>query len=343
MARSRSPNSNFPRSNLDSRTSPFPSEFSGLAALSRRTRHEPIAVELLPGDVGRRRYLRLVLPEERSVLGVFYPPEENDSRRRWVAARAVLRGRVRVPALIADDQSGNHIIEDLGRRDLATHLLERPQERTRWLSYAAAAAGSFATLPDPGINAPFDASLFRRELDLAREAVFDLFLRSPLSQQERQEHDVWAESLAHEIAEHPQTLCHRDFHGNNLFPAGNAVGSIDFQDLRLGPDAYDLASLLFERTTLEWMTAEMAGAVLEGFAAQRGLELSLFTARFDRVLLQRAWKVCGTFARAVAQGRGETYRRYLPAEIALVGRLLTESAADRAFRRVFEARLAPLC
>ena len=92
------------------------------------------------------------------------------------------------------------------------------------------------------------------------------------------------------------------------------------------------------------MTVETAGETLEGFARLRRLEASGLRRRFDRVLLQRAWKVCGTFARAVAQGRGEAYRRYLPGEIALVGRLLNEdSGPDREFRRVFDARLAAVC
>ncbi len=318
----------------------IPPEFAGLARLARRTRHEPVAVELLPGDVGRRRYLRLVLPDSRSVLGVFYPPEEADSRRRWNAARIELRERVRVPLLIADDQGGNQIIEDFGRTDLATRLREVPADRRLWLERAAAAARVIAEMPDPGINPAFDAALFRRELDLAREAVFDLYLRSPLPTADREAHDRWAESLAREITGHPRALCHRDFHGNNLFPAGDAVAAIDFQDLRSGPDAYDIASLLWERTTFEWMTPEQAEVVIESFAHGRPRG---FRARFDRVLLQRAWKVCGTFARAIAQGRGQIYRRYLPGEIALVGRLLAGSAEDRAFRRVYEARLAALC
>lgn len=317
----------------------IPDEYKGLATLARRTRHEPVAVEILPGDVGRRRYLRLTLPGGRTVLGVVYCPEEADSRRRWVAAHAVLRERLRVPLLVADDQAGNHIVEDLGRTDLAALLLERPPERPLWLSRAAAAAATLADLPDPAINQPFDAAFFRRELDLAREAVFDLYLKSPLSPQDRAAHDAWADALCREIASHPRALCHRDYHGNNLFPLEDSVGWIDFQDLRAGPDSYDLASFLWERTTLDWMTEDLAAPVLESFARSRGLDAAEFRSRLDRVLLQRAWKVCGTFARAVAQGRGETYRRYLPGEIALVGRLLRDTPEERAFRRVFEARL----
>lgn len=297
---------------------------------------------MLPGDVGRRRYVRLNLADGRSVLGVVYPVEEADSRRRWIAARDALRGRIRVPHLIADDQSGSHIVEDFGRRDLATLFLDAPADRSAWLARAVGAAAELAGLEDPAINPPFDAALFRRELDLAREAVFDLFLQKPLSPEEREIHDLWAESLAREIAAHPQALCHRDFHGNNLFPQGESVAAIDFQDMRRGPDAYDLASLLWERTTLDWMTEEIAESAIDAFGRGRALEAGPFRDRFDRVLLQRAWKVCGTFARAVAQGRGEAYRRYLPGELKLVSRLLGSGPPDRAFSSLFEARLAPL-
>jgi len=323
-------------------TSLIPPEYAGLAVLARRTHHEPESVEVLPGDVGRRRYLRLFLGGGKSVIGVVYPLEETDSRLRWNAGRTHLRDRVRVPHLIADDQCGHQLVEDFGRSDLASLLAENPARRALWLERAAEGACAFAEMPDPGINRPFDAAFFRRELDLAREAVYDLWLASPLSEKDRAAHDDWAAALVDEVAGHPKVLCHRDYHGNNLFPVGDEVGAIDFQDLRSGPDAYDLASLLWERTTLDWMTPELAQSVTEGFLRRRGLDRRAFEGRFDRVLLQRAWKVCGTFARAVAQGRGEAYRRYLPAEIGLVGRLLKTCGPDEGFRRVYDERLAVL-
>jgi aminoglycoside/choline kinase family phosphotransferase len=320
----------------------LPSAFSGLATLARRTAHDPVSFEVLPGDVGRRRYVRLFLDDNRSVLGVVYPEEETDSRRRWTAARQILRERVRVPMLIADDQAGNQIVEDFGPVDLATMLSSDPAARGEWLARAAAAAGAFAALEDPAINPPFEAALFRRELALAREAVFDLYLEAPLDSSEREIHDRWADALAAEIAAHPRALCHRDFHGNNLFPAEDTIAAIDFQDLRSGPDSYDLASLLWERTTLDWMTPEIAGATIETFSEARRIPTAGFGERLGRVLLQRAWKVCGTFARAVSQGKGDAYKRYLPGEIALVGRLLGDGPEDVAFRMLWEARLAPL-
>ena len=57
---------------------------------------------------------------------------------------------------------------------------------------------------------------------------------------------VGERGLVAEILEHPAALCHRDFHANNLLPAGDSIGVIDFQDLRRGPDSYDIASLLYD-------------------------------------------------------------------------------------------------
>ena len=318
----------------------IPQEFGALARLAQQAGCAPDAAEILPGDVGRRRYLRLRLSGGQCVLGVVYPPEEADSRQRWLAARAALEGRVRVPRLIADDLVGNQIVEDLGRRDLATLFTEEPASRRPYLARAVDAAAVIAALPDPGINPPFTATFFRRELELAREAVFDLHLGAPLSLAERTVHDAWADALCAEIAAHPQALCHRDFHGNNLFLVEGAVAAIDFQDMRMGPDAYDVASLLWERTTLDWMTPELAFRATERFCGARGLEAAAFARRFERVLLQRAWKVCGTFARALSQGKGDVYRKYLPGEVRLVRRLLSSSPSDRAFRDLFEPRVA---
>jgi hypothetical protein len=321
----------------------IPAEFAGVLALLEQKQDSLQSVELLPGDVGRRRYLRLAIAGARTVLGVFYPPEEKDARRRWLAARSALSAAgVRVPSVFAEDAEGSQILEDFGPEDLASRLVGYPAGRDLWLERVADVAAAIAAAADPEINPPFDAAFFRRELGLAREAVFDLWLARPLEAEERAIHDEWAASLASEIESHPRVLCHRDFHGNNLFPVGDVVAAIDFQDMRSGPDTYDLASALWERTTLDWMTRERGQRVVRDFARRRRMPADEFARRFERVLLQRAWKVCGTFARAVAQGRGETYRRYLPGELALVLRLLT-APGDADFRELFEARLGGLC
>ena len=39
-------------------------------------------------------------------------------------------------------------------------------------------------------------------------------------------------------------LCHRDYHSRNLMLHEGQLYIIDFQDARMGPDTYDLVSLL---------------------------------------------------------------------------------------------------
>src|SRR5438105_1464019 len=45
-------------------------------------------------------------------------------------------------------------------------------------------------------------------------------------------------------ASEPRVLCHRDYHSRNLMLSDGSLYIIDFQDARLGPDTYDLVSLL---------------------------------------------------------------------------------------------------
>jgi hypothetical protein len=64
---------------------------------------------------------------------------------------------------------------------------------------------------------------------------------------------------------------------------GGRLAAIDFQDLRLGPPDYDPVSLRFERAA-------------EAVPCDAG-------AYSEPVLLQRAWKVLGTFEKMMLLGR----------------------------------------
>ena len=56
-----------------------------------------------------------------------------------------------------------------------------------------------------------------------------------------------AEKAGRNVARHPYVLCHRDYHGQNIHIFNDTLYLIDYQDLRMGPDTYDLASLLRDR------------------------------------------------------------------------------------------------
>ncbi len=95
---------------------------------------------------------------------------------------------------------------------------------------------------------------------------------------------------------------------------------IDFQDLRLGPPAYDLASLLndsfFPEPALEDVIVPSAGR------AATACE------QYARAVVQRTLKAAGTFARFAAQGNPRHVPLIVPT-LARAVRHLEAPARDR--------------
>jgi hypothetical protein len=113
----------------------------------------------------------------------------------------------------------------------------------------------------------------------------------------------------------------------NLVPlADRTVGVLDFQDLRLGPPAYDLASLLND--TLFADAALEARLVAERLGAPGGDEA------YARAVAQRGLKAVGTYLRFAADGK----RRHL----ALVEPTLARALSALARLPEAAAAIAPL-
>lgn len=198
---------------------------------------------------------------------------------------------LRVPALLADDHAlGAALVEDLGDRDLSAELLAAPSaEKARLLDEAENLLVDLRRLPRAAVrNAPFDAAFFEKELDHTRLWAFEKGGEAPLPDSRRALWDRLAGVLARTAAD-PAAVgdlvpTHRDFHANNLVRASDGrLALLDFQDLRLGPPDYDPVSLRFERAGAR--VASDAGSYVEA------------------VLLQRAWKVLGTFEKMLSRGR----------------------------------------
>jgi aminoglycoside/choline kinase family phosphotransferase len=247
----------------------------------------------LAGDVGGRRYFRQAIPEGASALLVLYPQPASAAQANWAAIGAALQAAgVRVPALHADAPDlGAALIEDLGDRDLAMELAEAPAEDRPGLLDEA----EDVLLPLRSVaravaarNPAFDAAFFVSELEHTRHWALEKGGREPLDEARAADWVAGAGALARAAADGRETgdavPTHRDFHANNLMRAADGrLAAIDFQDLRLGPPDYDPVSLRFER----------AAEAVPGDA-------SAFS---EAVLLQRAWKVLGTFEKMMLLGR----------------------------------------
>jgi len=271
-----------------------PAEAARLATVRKRFRLGSDGSEApLAGDVGARRYFRRTTPGKTPVLVVLYPEPASAAQANWAALGAALAAaHLRVPALLEDAADlGAALVEDLGDRDLAVEIEETAAEDRPGLLDEAEELLHAVRRLDPAAarrNPAFDAEFFFRELAQTRLWAFEKGGAVPLTAEDAGTWDRLTGDLARAAADPAVTgdsvPTHRDFHANNLMRAPDGrLALIDFQDLRLGPPDYDPVSLRFERA---------GERVAQGPAAYA-----------ETVLLQRAWKVLGTFEKMLALGR----------------------------------------
>jgi len=275
-----------------------------------------VAAVPLTGDVSPRRYARLDLAGGRTAILATYPEAERPTMERFAKSTALLAGAgVRVPRILDSDATcGRMLLEDLGPATLADWR-DRPwSELRRWFEEAIEVVRKIRALPAATVGAlspPLGRELLAREL----EQTWSLYLEPEgltggpdLSSRLRAALDDLCANLAAEEA----VPCHRDLMARNLMPlpAEPSLAVLDHQDLRLGPPAYDVASLLndtlFPPPELE---AELVAAALPG---QEG------RASYHRAAAQRALKAVGTYVSFARRGSP----RHLPLVGATLGRAL---------------------
>src|SRR5207237_5094268 len=97
--------------------------------------------------------------------------------------------------------------------------------------------------------------------------------------------------LVKRLADEPRVLCHRDYHSRNLMLHNGRLYVIDFQDARMGPDTYDLVSLL--RDSYVDLSEQRVEALIRVFLNLRGEKAGApdaaaeFRRRFDLMSIQR--------------------------------------------------------
>jgi aminoglycoside/choline kinase family phosphotransferase len=86
---------------------------------------------------------------------------------------------------------------------------------------------------------------------------------------------------------------------------------IDFQDARMGPDTYDLASLLRD-SYVDIADRELDELVAYFLALKGRGDADEFRRRFDLMALQRNLKALGTFGYQTMTRRNPVYIQYMP-------------------------------
>src|SRR6185503_8428805 len=90
----------------------------------------------------------------------------------------------------------------------------------------------------------FDVEKLTWELQFFTKHFVEAYRGAQISPSAREALATEYAAIAEELASEPRVLCHRDYHSRNLMLHDGSLYIIDFQDARLGPDTYDLVSLL---------------------------------------------------------------------------------------------------
>jgi len=159
----------------------------------------------------------------------------------------------------------------------------------------------------------FDIEKFTWELEFFVRHFLEAYRGATLTADDRDAFaGEWA-AIAEELASEPRVLCHRDYHSRNLMLRGDRLYMIDFQDARLGPDTYDLVSLL--RDSYVDLTDREIDELVAYFLALKKMpadQSSEFRRRFDLMALQRNLKALGTFGYQTTTRGNTVYIQYMP-------------------------------
>jgi aminoglycoside/choline kinase family phosphotransferase len=289
---------------------------SGLAP--RVSRVEPLA-----GDASDRRYFRVLLDDGATVvLALHASPFDIASLPFANVAGLLEQMNFPVPAILGHaDRDGVLALQDLGDVTLQTHLgVASPSERARLYRDAVSLLGvlqrrgaelaSERYLP---YGLAFDVEKLTWELEFFVQQFLEGHRGVVLATAEREPlREEWS-SIAGELAAEPRVVCHRDYHSRNLMLRDGRLYVIDFQDARLGPDTYDLVSLLRD-SYVSLPDHEVDDHMGHFLAVTRRTPDALpeFRRRFDLMSIQRNLKALGTFGYQTTTRRNPVYVQHMP-------------------------------
>jgi aminoglycoside/choline kinase family phosphotransferase len=287
----------------------------------------------LAGDASVRAYYRIALPDGSTYMLAYYPEEVRPQLQRFLGAYEAVAGHGRVPEVLESCELAV-LQRDVGDRTLYDVLHEHREEGIRLYRDAIDLLVDFQQSAQNEINPPFTAEFFYGELEMAREFYVEQLMGGDVTELE-----PYMKLLCDEVAaQHPYLLCHRDYHGQNIHVVNDELFLIDYQDLRMGPDTYDIASLLRDRGVAVVLGDEMELELLEHYRQRIDADADTggdLRRRYFETLLQRSIKILGTFSKQpIVRGRMH-YLEFIPATLESIRRCLDELPQYERLRDLF--------
>ena len=275
-----------------------------------------LCIEVLPPRGSSREFFRRRDGKPSSIL-IRWSPDRPENRLYAGHTRLLDSIGIPVPRLLLDSPRDHFLaIEDLGPETLEARLSRlkpaairrvygRILDVTLRLHLKGLPAARRARRPlMPG----FDAKLYAWE-----HAYFiDHVLRQRLRASEKQIAAVAGElrSVSAILARSPQALIHRDWQSSNILFRGSQPVMIDYQGMRQGPAAYDLASLLCD--PYADLPAVLQQALLRRYV-RRHPQGAQIAACIPAAAIQRLCQALGAYAVLSQKPGMEHFARHIPA------------------------------
>jgi N-acetylmuramate 1-kinase len=297
--------------------------------LAQSPRGRDAKVVPLTGDASDRRYFRVLLRDAPpQVLAVHPGPIDFDALPFVNVARLLSAMPVPVPRILDHSRElGIIALEDLGDVTLQAHVgAASPAQHAALYREAVALITSIQQrgreLASPEYtpySIAFDVEKLTWELRFFTKHFLEAYRGAAMTGATQEALTREWSAIADELAAEPRVLCHRDYHSRNLMLHHDRLYIIDFQDARMGPDTYDLASLL--RDSYIDFSEQQVEALIAFFLAKRGAsatEDADFRRRFDLMALQRNLKALGTFGFQTTSRGNPVYIQYIPRTLTYV-------------------------
>ena len=276
----------------------------------------------LTGDASDRRYFRVHIPDGGSQVLAVHPGAIEFRSMTFVRVAELLSLLpVPIPAILSySDELGIISLEDLGDVTLQAHLgAATPTEHKALYRQAIALIealqrrGAEMASPEyPPYGISFDVAKLMWELDFFSKNFLEGYRGIALTAAARDALAGEFASIVEELAAEPRVLCHRDYHSRNLMLHEGNLYIIDFQDARMGPDTYDLVSLLRD-SYVDLTENEVDDLIAFFLALRRGAGApEEFRRRFDLMAVQRNLKALGTFGFQTISRGNPVYIQYIP-------------------------------
>jgi hypothetical protein len=276
----------------------------------------------LTGDASDRRYLRVIASDgARSVLAVHTAPFAYDALPFVNVAGLFARMPVPVPRILGHaGDLGVLALEDLGDVTLQAHV--GTNAATAHAALYRQAVSFIDTIQRRGkaledsrylpYGIAFDVEKLTWEMDFFLKHFLEAWRGVTFGPGAREALREELGVIVRELAAEPRVLCHRDYHSRNLMLAGDRLCIIDFQDARMGPDTYDMVSLLRDSyVDVPQVACDDLLAYFLALQGRTGEEIE-YRQRFDLMALQRNLKALGTFGYQAATRQNPVYIQYMP-------------------------------